>query len=115
ASVRILFAVAHAHHDRRVLGPRHFHPLVGNAVSSDLGQLAASRHLISGAMAGAASEAAAPTPPAPAVLMKLRLVTWLISLPPGAVASASRRGPPRTCGASAYAKRSLGCTRIVAG
>src|SRR5262245_15132117 len=64
-----------------------------HSVSSDLGQLAASRHLISGAdcaMAGAASDAAAPTPPAPAVLMKLRLVTWLISLPPGAVANSFR-------------------------
>src|SRR5262245_19357015 len=60
-----------------------------HSVSSDLGQLAAIRHLISGedcATAGAATDAAtAPTPPAPAVLMNLRLVTCVMSRPPGAV------------------------------
>jgi len=50
-----------------------------HSVSSDFGQLAANRHLIPGedcAMAGAAIDAAAaPMPPAPAVLINLRLVT----------------------------------------
>src|SRR5581483_713450 len=52
------------------------------SVSRDLGQLAASRHLISGedcAIAGAAiDEAATPRLPAPAALKNLRLVSFCI-------------------------------------